>query len=123
RFSRDWSSDVCSSDLEHIGPAIDALLEQAEAAVEQAGTVSPVSWDSFVTPLEDATERLWRAWGQVSHLQAVVNTPELREAYNANLPRVTRDRKSTRLNSSHVKISYAVFCLKKKKINDAWCAR
>src|SRR5436309_7718523 len=26
-----------------------------------------------------------------------------------------RDRKSTRLNSSHVKISYAVFCLKKKK--------
>src|SRR5690606_41886375 len=28
--------------------------------------------------------------------------------------RITRDRKSTRLNSSHVKISYAVFCLKKK---------
>src|SRR5690554_7288669 len=28
-----------------------------------------------------------------------------------------RDRKSTRLNSSHVRISYAVFCLKKKKIN------
>src|SRR3989442_7388345 len=27
-----------------------------------------------------------------------------------------RDRKSTRLNSSHVRISYAVFCLKKKKI-------
>jgi oligopeptidase A len=75
---------------EHIGPAIDALLEQAEAAVKQAESVSPASWDSFVTPLEDATERLWRAWGQVGHLQAVVNTPELREAYNANLPRVTR---------------------------------
>src|SRR3989442_6458369 len=30
----------------------------------------------------------------------------------------TRDRKSTRLNSSHVRISYAVFCLKKKKINN-----
>src|SRR5690606_39301684 len=30
-------------------------------------------------------------------------------------PRRCRDRKSTRLNSSHVKISYAVFCLKKKK--------
>src|SRR5690606_41674057 len=29
--------------------------------------------------------------------------------------RMRRDRKSTRLNSSHVKISYAVFCLKKKK--------
>ncbi len=75
---------------EHVGPAIDTLLGQAEAAVKQAEAVSPVTWDSFATPLEDATERLWRAWGQVSHLQAVVNTPELREAYNANLPRVTR---------------------------------
>src|SRR5690349_23704876 len=32
-------------------------------------------------------------------------------------PRRRRDRKSTRLNSSHVEISYAVFCLKKKKKN------
>src|SRR5690349_22621556 len=31
---------------------------------------------------------------------------------------VTTDRKSTRLNSSHVEISYAVFCLKKKKKNE-----
>ena len=75
---------------EHIGPAIDELLARAEAAVKAAETVSPVSWDRFVVPLDDATERLYRAWGQVSHLQAVVNTPELREAYNANLPKVTR---------------------------------
>src|SRR5204862_5118352 len=33
-------------------------------------------------------------------------------------PRRARDRKSTRLNSSHVEISYAVFCLKKKKRSD-----
>src|SRR5207253_7470725 len=33
-----------------------------------------------------------------------------------NLDAMTKDRKSTRLNSSHVAISYAVFCLKKKKI-------
>src|SRR5438067_8280123 len=32
------------------------------------------------------------------------------------------DRKSTRLNSSHVSISYAVFCLKKKNYNFTWCA-
>src|SRR3989442_2689486 len=32
------------------------------------------------------------------------------------------DRKSTRLNSSHVRISYAVFCLKKKKINHGNCS-
>src|SRR6266511_2690656 len=36
-------------------------------------------------------------------------------------PGPRRDRKSTRLNSSHVKISYAVFCLKKKKKNDVLC--
>src|SRR5690606_41770481 len=36
--------------------------------------------------------------------------------------RVPRDRKSTRLNSSHVKISYAVFCLKKKKKNTEQCS-
>src|SRR5690606_40967753 len=49
----------------------------------------------------------------VSVLRAVV----VGERRGCILPRLTRDgdRKSTRLNSSHVKISYAVFCLKKKK--------
>ena len=75
---------------EHVAPAIDALLADAEAAVKHAETVTPVTWDSFVIPLEDATERLGRAFGQVRHLQSVVDTPELREAYNAALPRVTR---------------------------------
>jgi oligopeptidase A len=75
---------------EHVGPAIDALLAQAEAAVKGAESVSPVRWDNFVVPLDDATERLYRVWGQVSHLQSVVNTPELRETYNANLPKITR---------------------------------
>src|SRR6266540_6754759 len=36
-------------------------------------------------------------------------------AHRRNGPRAPRDRKSTRLNSSHITISYAVFCLKKKK--------
>src|SRR5690606_32671493 len=75
---------------DHVGPAIDALLAEAEAAVSHAQGVGPVSWDSFVTPLEDATERLWRAWGQGAPLQAGANPPQLREAYNANLPKVTR---------------------------------
>ncbi|MGJ4729690.1 M3 family metallopeptidase [Luteimonas sp. SDU101] len=75
---------------EHVAPAIDQLLAEAEAAVRAAERVSPVGWDSFVVPLDDATERLARAWGQVAHLEAVVNTPALREAYNQTLPRVTR---------------------------------
>ena len=51
---------------------------------------TPVTWDDFVQPLIDVNERLGRAWGQVAHLNAVVNTPELREAYNAALPKVTQ---------------------------------
>ncbi|MGS1078648.1 M3 family metallopeptidase [Pseudoxanthomonas beigongshangi] len=75
---------------EQISSAIDQLLAEADAAVKRAETTAPVTWENFVAPLDDATERLSRAWGQVTHLQAVVNTPELREAYNANLPKVTR---------------------------------
>ena len=50
----------------------------------------PATWDDFVEPLEDANERLGRAWGQVGHLNAVMNSPELREVYNANLPKITQ---------------------------------
>src|SRR5256886_10816700 len=43
-----------------------------------------------------------------------------REHRGVTVPRRRRDRKSTRLNSSHSQISYAVFCLKKKKIKLAY---
>ncbi|MFC4161243.1 M3 family metallopeptidase [Chitinimonas lacunae] len=75
---------------EHIGPAIDTLLDEARAAVARAETLTDPDWDSFVAPLDDATERLGRAWNQVNHLQAVVNTPALREAYNQNLPKLSQ---------------------------------
>ncbi|HHW4675720.1 MAG TPA: oligopeptidase A, partial [Xylella fastidiosa subsp. pauca] len=75
---------------EHVGPAIEQLLAEAEAAVAHAEQVTPVTWENCVVPLDDATERLYRAWGQVAHLEAVVNTPALREAYNVTLPKVTR---------------------------------
>jgi oligopeptidase A len=74
---------------EHVAPAIDALLEEARAAVARAET-APATWEAFVAPLEDANERLARAWGQVAHLHAVMDTPPLREAYNASLPKITQ---------------------------------
>ncbi len=74
-----------------ITPAIDELLVQAREAVETASKAStPSTWDAFVAPLEDATERLSRAWGMVGHLNGVADTPELRSAYNENLPKVTQ---------------------------------
>ena len=51
---------------------------------------NPPTWDGFVQPFEDANEHLSRAWGQVGHLNMVMNSPELREVYNANLPKVTQ---------------------------------
>ncbi|HEX6319971.1 MAG TPA: M3 family metallopeptidase [Burkholderiales bacterium] len=74
---------------DHVGPAIDELLAAARAAVEAAQR-APATWDAFVAPLEDANERLSRAWGQVAHLHAVMDNPPLREAYNAALPRISQ---------------------------------
>ncbi|HTP47361.1 MAG TPA: M3 family metallopeptidase [Casimicrobiaceae bacterium] len=73
---------------EHVAPAVDALLAQARATIEELKFAAP-TWVSFVQPLADAEDRLDRAWGQVTHLNAVVSTPALREAYNAALPRVS----------------------------------
>lgn len=76
---------------EHITPAIAQLLAAGHAAVDQARSdAAAPTWRNFVQPMEDANERLSRAWGQVSHLNAVMNSPELREVYNANLPLVTQ---------------------------------
>ncbi|HMA89264.1 MAG TPA: M3 family metallopeptidase [Burkholderiales bacterium] len=76
---------------EHVAPAIDRLLAEGRAAVAQVTAPEvPDTWDAFITPLEDANERLSRAWGQVAHLHAVLDSPALREAYNASLPSVTQ---------------------------------
>ena len=75
---------------EHVSPAIDLLLTDAHVAL-QTVTASdfPANWTRISAVLDVATEKLGRAWGAVSHLSAVADTPELRAAYNAALPVVT----------------------------------
>ncbi len=76
---------------EHIAPAVDQLIAEGRATVERLAALdSAPTWEDFVEPLDDANEKLARAWSQVSHLNAVMNSPELREAYNAALPKVTQ---------------------------------
>ncbi|MCH8619172.1 M3 family metallopeptidase [Undibacterium sp. TS12] len=75
---------------EHVSPAIASLLEENRAvitALEQ--NTAAVTWENFVQPLDNATEKLGRAWGIVGHLNAVVDTPEMRAAYNENQPAIT----------------------------------
>ncbi len=76
---------------EYVTAAVDALLAENRALLDRLEAQDgEVRWDNFVEPLENAHERLSRAWGQVGHLNAVMNSPELRDVYNANLPKITQ---------------------------------
>ena len=74
---------------EHVAPAVDQLLADGRATIAVV-VKARSTWEEFVAPLEDTNERIGRAWGQVAHLHAVMDNPELREVYNANLPKVTK---------------------------------
>ena len=74
----------------HVTPAIDLLIADCRSVVTQLeAPMNTVIWDNFVEPLEACTEKLGRAWGIVGHLNGVVDTPELRAAYNENQPKIT----------------------------------
>ena len=63
---------------EHVTPAIEQLIAEANAIVARLeAPVDDVTWDTLA-PLDDASERLGRAWGVVGHLNHVADTPELR---------------------------------------------
>lgn len=76
---------------EHVSPAIDHLLTEARKTVATLSqdSSSNVTWENFAAQLEDMEEKLARAWSQVGHMNAVVNSPELRAAYNDNLSKLT----------------------------------
>ena len=110
---------------EHVTPAIDQLLQENRALVECIATdPAPPVWDDFVGPLDDANERLARAWGQVAHLNAVMNSPQLREVYNANLPRISQyytelsqdDRLYAKFKALHVSAAFSELTQEQRKI-------
>src|SRR3712207_7151041 len=82
------SSDATATQLRQIARAVDGGRIPAEACPGSYGTAYQIT---------------------------LLTEPQLRVAQKRGLIRPDVDRKSTRLNSSHANISYAVFCLKKKK--------
>lgn len=75
---------------EHIEPAIDELIKANRQLVQHLLNDSEhYTWDNLIQPLEEADDRLSRAWSPVSHMNSVVNSDELREAYNACLPKLS----------------------------------
>jgi oligopeptidase A len=75
---------------EHVRPALDQVLAENRTARERLleGNAT-YDWTNFVQPLEDMDERLAWMWSPVAHLNAVKNSPALREAYNEGLPRIS----------------------------------
>ena len=75
---------------EHVEPAIDQLLTEARALVEEKlATTEQYNWENLIEPLEQAEDKINKAWSPVSHMNSVVNNDELREAYNACLPKLS----------------------------------
>ncbi|MBL1264857.1 oligopeptidase A [Candidatus Methylomicrobium oryzae] len=75
---------------EHVVPAIDQLLAEARATVESClNATTDYSWKNLVEPIENAEDRLGKAWSPVSHMNSVVNSDALREAYNDCLPKLS----------------------------------
>ena len=71
---------------QQVKPAVEQAIAQARAAVERAVASTDVSWASLIEQTEHDSERLSKLWSPVSHMNSVVNSPELREAYESCLP-------------------------------------
>ena len=75
---------------EHIEPAITQLLDEARALVkERLQATTDYTWENLIEPLENSEDKLNKAWSPVSNMNSVVNTEELRQAYNACLPKLS----------------------------------
>ena len=73
---------------EHVKPAIEQILSDSRNQLQALLATPPAqwTWSNLIEPLDDMGEKLSRAWSPVSHLNAVMNSPELREAYESCLP-------------------------------------
>lgn len=87
---------------EHIGPAIERLLAEAQLAVDAIARrdLGALTYENTFLALEHATEALNVGWGKVTHLQSVADSPALREAHNAMLPKVSAFQASIPLNAT-----------------------
>jgi len=72
-----------------IEPTIRSLLDENRAQLARLLQEGANTWDTLVVPLEEMQHRLARTWSPISHMNGVVNTEELRTAYNACLPLLT----------------------------------
>jgi oligopeptidase A len=72
---------------EHAEPAINHLIERNKQAIDELLSANQdYTWDNLLQPIEDMDDELARAWSPLGHLNGVLNSDEIRDAYNACLP-------------------------------------
>ncbi len=75
---------------QHVEPAVDDVLADSRRETARLAALDvPPTWENFAQPMEDTAERIARVWSPVSHLNSVLDSPELRDAYEACLPKLT----------------------------------
>jgi oligopeptidase A len=75
---------------EHVVPAIDHALSTARNKIDTIlSTLTEPTWETLVKPMEDMDALIDSVWSPVSHMNSVVNSEELRQAYNACLPKLS----------------------------------
>lgn len=72
-----------------IRPALETAMAEARNGIATIKSTPTATWQNTVEPLTDLTEKVGRIWGVVSHLNSVVDTPELRKIYNELMPEIT----------------------------------
>ncbi|CAM2936074.1 oligopeptidase A [Vibrio ordalii] len=72
---------------EHVKPAVEKAIEDCRTEIEKrlVGNSTP-TWQNLIEPIEEVDDRLSRIWSPVSHLNSVLNSDELRDAYESCLP-------------------------------------
>jgi len=85
--------DFSSIKADHIEPAVVTVLqanrERLQQVLNEPQNASTPSWQSLMLPLDEMEDELSKVWSTVSHLNAVKNTPQIREAYKLCQPRIT----------------------------------
>lgn len=71
---------------EHVKPAVEALIKECKEAIEKAVSEAEPTWKTLVEDVEKADNKLSKAWSPVSHMNSVVSTDEMRDAYESCLP-------------------------------------
>ncbi len=75
---------------EHVEPAVETVLQEAKQTVADLLThLDTPTWQSLIIPMEEIDANIQRVWSPISHLNSVMNSEELRVAYNACLPKLS----------------------------------